>query len=374
MELKSNKNKYIKHMKSALKLAEKGRGLTNPNPVVGAVIVKDDKVIGRGYHEKYGELHAERNAIKNSRVSLEDSTMYVTLEPCCHTGKTPPCTDAIIESGIKRVVLGANDPNPKVAGKGIKILRQHGIQVDEAIMTKECLDINKVFFHYINTGLPYITMKYAMTMDGKIAASSGNSKWITGEDAREHVHIQRSYNTAIMVGSKTVIADDPLLTSRTDKGAKRDPVRIICDTNLSIPVESKVVETASSVRTIIATSKDKQAAKPYTDAGCEILTVNTKDGKIDLHQLMELLGADKIDSILLEGGSTLNWGMLESGLVNKIQAYIAPKIFGGDKSKTPVGGVGAVKPDDGLITSPTEITRLGNDILLESEVIECSRE
>ena len=362
-------------MKMAIELARKGRGMTNPNPVVGAVIVKDGEIIGEGWHEKYGELHAERNAINSCRMSPKGSTMYVTLEPCCHTGKTPPCTDAIIESGISRVVVGSGDPNPKVAGKGIGILKKNGIQVDEDIMKEECEGINRVFFHYIKTGRPYVTMKYAMTMDGKTASASGDSKWITGEEAREHVHIQRSYNTAIMVGRGTVLGDDPMLTSRTDKGAGRDPVRIICDTDLSIPAGSNIVKTARDIETVIATScNDAERKKQFTDAGCRIIKIEKKDGRIDLEKLMAELGSRGIDSILLEGGAELNWGMAKAGLVSKIQAYIAPKIFGGAGSKSPVGGEGIGSPDRCLMLGRPEITTLGEDILIESEVTGCLRE
>ncbi len=370
------KNNYDeKYMKMALELAQKGKGMTSPNPVVGAVIVKDGEIIGTGFHEKYGEPHAERNAINNSKGSLKDATIYVTLEPCCHTGKTPPCTDAIIESGISRVVLGARDPNPKVAGQGIEMLKKNGLQVDEGVTSEECKDINKVFFHYIRTGRPYVTMKYAMTMDGKIAAASGDSKWITGEEAREHVHIERSYNKAIMVGKGTVLKDDPMLNNRTEKGADRNPIRIICDTNLSIPVSSNIVKTAKDIETIIATaSDDHKKQKKLTDAGCQIINVNKKDGRIDLKHLMELLGQKGIDSILLEGGAEINWEMMNAGLINKVQTYIAPKLFGGALSKSPIGGAGVSYPKDCLNLGEPQITKLGQDILIESEVIECSQE
>ena len=238
MKTTENYSEDEKYMVLAMELAKKGYGYTAPNPVVGAVIVKNGCIIGQGYHEKYGEPHAERNALASCTQSPEGATIYVTLEPCCHHGKQPPCTDAIIEAGIGRVVTGSGDPNPLVGGKGIQILRDHGIQVTEHVLREECDRLNQVFFHYIQTGRPYVTMKYAMTMDGKIAAYTGASRWVTGEEARHHVHEQRKKNTAIMVGIGTVLADDPMLNCRIEGG--RNPVRIICDTHLKMPLTSKI--------------------------------------------------------------------------------------------------------------------------------------
>lgn len=361
-----------KYMKMALAIGEKGRGMTNPNPVVGAVIVKNNKIIGSGYHKKYGQLHAERNALNDCTESTDGATMYVTLEPCCHTGKTPPCTDAIIKSGIRRVVIGAGDPNPQVSGQGVNILKRSGIMVQEGVLEDECVESNKVFFHYVITGLPYVTMKYAMTMDGKIAAASGESKWITGEEAREHVHIQRSCNMGIMVGKGTVQQDDPMLTSRTNRGTGNNPVRIICDTNLSIPLTAKVVQTAHNIPTIIGTScRDKELIKLYESKGCRIIHVGKSGQHTNLIELMGKLGKTGIDSILLEGGSTLNWEMLKAGLVNRIQSYIGPSIFGGERSKSVVGGLGINQPDKGCQVKIQKVLGLGKDLFIESEVVKC---
>lgn len=354
------------YMRLALELAKKGCGCVNPNPMVGAVIVKNGEIIGEGYHQRYGEAHAERNALANCITSPRDSTIYVTLEPCCHYGKTPPCTEAIIESGIRKVVIGVKDPNPVVAGKGAEILRQHGIEVIEGILVEECLKLNEVFFHYVKTKTPYVVMKYAMTMDGKIATRTGNSKWITGEEARRRVHEDRHRYSGIMVGVNTVIADDPLLTCRIENG--RNPIRIICDTDLRTPANSQIVTTASVIPTIIATSSlDLEKTRIYIDAGCEVMEVSEKDGHIDLNELMIKLGEKKIDSILLEGGGILNWSALKSGIVNKVQAYVAPKLFGG-LGKTPIAGLGVEIPDEAFLLTDTTITMLGNDILIESEV------
>ncbi len=355
------------YMRMAIELAKRGCGYTSPNPMVGAVIVKDGKVIGQGWHEKYGELHAERNALISCKVSPKGATMYVTLEPCCHYGKQPPCTDAVIESGIKRVVVGSGDPNPLVAGKGIKILREHGIEVEENVLKEECDKHNEIFLHYIRTGLPFTVMKYAMTADGKIATRMGKSKWITGEAARGYVHKQRHKFSAIMVGSGTVIADDPLLTCRIPNG--KNPLRVVCDSRLITPFESKIVKTANEVKTIIATCcNDRDKISEYEKTGCRVMNIPERNGHIDLSVLMKRLGEDKIDSILLEGGSTLNWSALESGIADKAQIYIAPKLFGGESAKTPIGGMGVEIPDSAFRLKNTEIIRIGDDFLIEGEV------
>ena len=356
-----------KYMAMAIELAKKGYGYTAPNPVVGAVIVKDGCMIGQGYHEKYGEPHAERNALASWTESPKGATIYGTLEPCCHHGKQPPCTEAILQAGISRVVTGSGDPNPLVGGKGIQILKDHGIQVREHVMKEKCDALNQAFFHYIQTGRPYVTMKYAMTIDGKIAAYTGASKWVTGEEARHHVHEQRKKNTAIMVGIGTVLADDPMLNCRIEGG--RDPVRIICDTHLKMPVTSKIVKTAKDIPTIIACcTADEELQRPYREAGCKILLTEKKMNHIDLEQLMEQLGKEKIDSILLEGGGTLNWAALNAGIVQKIQAYIAPKIFGGTTAKTPVEGIGVEVPDQAFLIKNRTIRLLGEDLLVEGDV------
>lgn len=355
------------YMKMALELAERGCGFVNPNPMVGALVVKDGKIIGSGYHEKYGELHAEQNAIANCSVSPVGASIYVTLEPCCHYGKTPPCCEKIIASGITKVIIGSADPNPLVKGKGVKTLRKNGIEVVEDVLRDECDLLNEVFLHYIKTGLPYIVMKYAMTIDGKIATYTGRSKWITGELARKRVHEDRHRYSAIMIGVGTLIADDPMLNCRIENA--KDPIRIICDTNLRSPIDSRIVRTANDIRTIIATScEDKEVHSKYIEAGCEIIVIPKSKGHIDLKQLILRLGEDKIDSIIVEGGGNLNWSAIKSGIINKVQSYIAPKIFGGESSKSPVEGMGIGNPEDGLYLKNMKITNLGPDILIESEV------
>lgn len=355
------------YMKMALELAQKGMGFTAPNPMVGAVIVKNGRIIGQGYHRKYGELHAEREALAVCTEEPKGASIYVTLEPCCHYGKQPPCVNAILEAGIRRVIIGSSDPNPLVAGKGIRILKDHGIEVTENILKEECDKLNEAFFYYIQNKKPYVVMKYAMTMDGKIAAYTGESKWVTGEAARIHVQEQRLKYTGIMVGVGTVLADDPMLTCRLENS--RNPVRIICDSHLRTPLTSKIVRTAETIPTILASSsKDQQKIKNYEELGCQVLYVPEKNGHIDLNRLMELLGAAKIDSILLEGGGSLNWSALESGIVQKVQTYIAPKLFGGEEAKTPVEGKGFPDPASAVLLKNSEIIRLGDDFLIESKV------
>lgn len=359
-----NDNDY---MQLALRLAGRGLGRVSPNPMVGAVLVKDERIIGQGWHEVYGGLHAERNALASCGEDPAGATMYVTLEPCCHQGKQPPCTDAILKAGIRRVVTGSADPNPLVSGKGIRILRERGVEVTEHVLEEECLRLNEVFFHYIQKKRPFVVLKYAMTLDGKIAAFTGESKWITGEAAREHVHRQRHRYTAIMVGIGTLLADDPLLTCRMPGG--KNPVRIICDTQLRTPLASQVVSTAGQVPTILATCyTDKERWSAYEEAGCRILPVGKKDGHVDLEALMEALGREQIDSILLEGGAALNWSALESGIVRKVQAYLAPKLFGGRDARTPVEGPGVPSPSDAFFLKNSTVIRLGEDFLIESEV------
>lgn len=359
-------------MERAIALAKKGMGFTSPNPMVGAVIVKDGRVIGEGYHERCGELHAERNAIASLTESAEGATMYVTLEPCCHYGKTPPCTKAIIEQKIGKVVIGSRDPNPQVAGKGAGQLRDAGIEVVEDFLREECDAINPVFFYYITTKRPFVAMKYAMTMDGKIATKIGESKWITGETAREHVHTLRHAYKGIMAGIGTVLKDDPMLNCRMPGGV--NPIRIVCDSAMRIPLDSQIVKTAKEIPTIVAikeqvlTKSQEEKKKKLINQGVQVLHVKEKNRHIDLSHLMELLGKQDIDSILLEGGGKLNDSALQQGIVQKAYVYMAPKIFGGDDAKTPVEGEGVSYPKEAYLFRLQHTQMLAEDILLEYSV------
>ena len=279
------------YMQIAIEEAKKGSGFTSPNPLVGAVLVKDGKIVGKDYHHKYGEFHAERNAILNCKEDLAGASLYVTLEPCCHYGKTPPCTQIIIERGIEKVYIGSYDPNPKVNGGGIKQLKDAGIEVVTEVLKEECDALNPVFFHYIEKKEPYVVLKYAMTADGKIATRTGASKWITGEAARKRVQYSRKIYSGIMVGIGTVLADDPMLTCRLENA--KNPVRIICDSSLRIPLDSNIVKTAKEVPTIIACTipkedkgnlkKDltiKEKIEKLQQAGCEVIHIGrSKTGK-----------------------------------------------------------------------------------------------
>lgn len=352
-------------MKLAIELAKKGKGKVNPNPMVGAVIVNGGKIIGQGYHEEYGKAHAEVNAFKSVSEDPEGATIYVTLEPCSHYGKTPPCVEKIIENRIAKVVVGTLDPNPLVAGRGIEILRASGIEVIIGVLEEECKKINEVFMKYIVKKKPFVVLKSAMSLDGKIATASGESRWITGEEARYEVHKLRNELSAIMVGVDTVIKDNPELTCRLEEG--RNPIRIVVDSKLRIPMESKVIVDTDKAKTIIATTdmaaKDKIAI--LENQGVVVLIVKSKDGRVDLQELMIKLGELNIDGILLEGGASLSFSALESRIVDKIQVYISPKLIGGEKSKTPVGGMGIELLKDAFKVENMTVRLIGEDILLE---------
>lgn len=353
-------------MRRAIALAKQGEGHVNPNPLVGAVIVMEDRIIGEGYHAKYGELHAERAAIESLTEPATGAEMYVTLEPCCHYGKQPPCTEAIIQAGIQKVYIGSADPNPLIAGKGIKMLEMAGIKVETNVLKEECDALNSIFFHYITNHTPYVIMKYAMTMDGKIAAYTGKSQWITGEAAREHVQHTRNMCMGIMVGIGTVIADNPRLTCRLENG--RNPVRIVCDSHLAIPVDSYLVQSAKEIPLFVATlCEDEKKLNTLEELGVKIITTPECHGYVDMKYLMEELGKLGIDSVLLEGGGTLNYSALEAGIVNRVQVYVAPKILGGDGRFTPVKGLGVEYPDAAYMFDKPKITVLEEDVLLEYE-------
>lgn len=360
--------KKEEYMRRALELARKGEGHTSPNPMVGCVVVKDGRIISEGYHEKYGEFHAERNALTRCTEDAAGADLYVTLEPCCHQGKTPPCTDIIIEKKIARVFVGSMDSNPLVAGKGVQILRDHGIYVETGILDAECRKLNEVFYHYIATKTPFVVMKYAMTLDGKIACATGDSKWVTGEIARTQVHQMRGRYRGIMVGIGTVLADDPMLNCRVEGGV--DPVRIICDSNLRIPTESQIVKTASDIETIVACSQEaleserkQEKIRRLKEAGIQIIGTEGAHG-VNLVELMKKLGGQNIDSILLEGGGTLNASALEDGIVNKVYAYIAGKLIGGMDARSPVEGMGIDRMADAITLQNVEIEKLGDDFCI----------
>lgn len=355
-------------MRRALELARQGEGYTSPNPMVGCVVVKDGRIISEGFHERYGEFHAERNALIKCGDEAAGADLYVTLEPCCHYGKTPPCTEIILEKKIARVFVGSMDSNPLVAGKGVQILKEHGIEVETGILEAECRRLNEVFYHYIQTKTPFVVMKYAMTLDGKIACATGDSKWVTGEEARRQVQEMRRRYTGIMAGIGTVLADDPMLNCRIAQGV--DPVRIICDSGLRIPLDCRIVKTASEIPTIVACTQKVMDAeenggkiRKLRESGVRIVPTRGTH-RVDLKELMSILGEQQIDSILLEGGGTLNASALEAGIVNKVYAYISGKLVGGADAPSPVEGAGAAKMRDAVRLSELQISRLGDDFCI----------
>lgn len=365
--------KKEEYMRRALELARKGEGHTSPNPMVGCVVVKDGRIISEGYHEKYGEFHAERNALTRCTEDTAGADLYVTLEPCCHQGKTPPCTDIIIEKKIARVFVGSMDSNPLVAGKGVQILRNHGIYVETGILDAECRKLNEVFYHYIATKTPFVVMKYAMTLDGKIATKTGASKWITGEAARAEVQHMRHRYMGIMAGIGTVLADDPMLNVRVE--GWKSPIRILCDSGLRIPLDGQIVKSAGKYRTIVAyaDSENTEAKrKRLHEMGVETICCPDENNQVDLKKLMKYLGEEGIDSILLEGGGTLNDSALRAGIVQEVQAFIAPKLFGGMNSKTPVEGIGVRFPSEAVKLKCTDICQIGEDIRITCQV--CGKE
>ncbi|MDS0526935.1 bifunctional diaminohydroxyphosphoribosylaminopyrimidine deaminase/5-amino-6-(5-phosphoribosylamino)uracil reductase RibD [Clostridium sp. SHJSY1] len=357
-----------KYMELALSLAKKGRGFVSPNPVVGAVIVKDGKIIGEGYHKRYGGPHAEVEAFNNISEEAEGATMYVTLEPCSHYGKTPPCADLIIEKKIAKVVIGILDPNPLVAGNGVKKLKDAGIEVKVGVLEKKCNKINEIFMKYISTKIPFVLMKTAMSLDGKISTYTGESRWISGEESRKQVHKLRINYSAIMVGVNTVVEDDPELTCRIEGG--RNPIRIILDSNLRIPMSSKIVQSAKKVKTIVVATNNapRENRIMLEKKGINILLTDDIDGRVNLKDLMKKLGELNIDSVLLEGGSTVNFSALEQGVVDKVQIYIAPMILGGDISKSTVGGKGVEHLKDAFKLKKLSTQYVGEDVLIEGYI------
>ncbi|WP_071027043.1 bifunctional diaminohydroxyphosphoribosylaminopyrimidine deaminase/5-amino-6-(5-phosphoribosylamino)uracil reductase RibD [Peptoniphilus raoultii] len=331
---------YSFYMERCLELAKKGRGFTKTNPMVGCVIVKDDQIIAEGYHKKFGGLHAERDAINNAKEPLEGAELYVSLEPCCHFGKQPPCTQAIIDAKISKVIIGAGDPNPKVAGKGIKILEDAGIEVVEGILEEESIKLNKIFFHNLKYKRPYVTLKAAMSIDGKIAASSGESQWISSERSREYAHKLRGVNDGIMVGIGTVLADNPSLNVRIE-GGYINPTKIVVDSRLRIPEDAKLFS-SSEAQTIIYTSEDydREKFKRLSERENVKIIVGRKEGEsLNLKYLLEKLLGEDIGNILLEGGPGLSYSMLKEDLIDELIFFMAPKLIGGQKFSV-IGGEG----------------------------------
>jgi len=365
-----------KFMQRALNLAQRASGMTSPNPMVGAVIVKNGKVISEDYHKKAGEPHAEALAIIKAGDKAKDSTLYVTLEPCCHLDKrTLPCTKAIINSGIKKVFIAMKDPNPKVSGKGIEELKKHGIEVVSGILEDKAKKLNEVYIKYITTKTPFVILKTAMTLDGKIATPEGQSKWITGEKARKIVHQMRGSVDAILTATGTVKADNPELTARTrrqkteDRRQTKQPIRIVIDPNLETPLDYKIFDVPPE--TIVVTRRQKtddrrQKGKTLIDKGVKIIEYDGE--RVDLKWLMKMLGEFGITSVMIEGGSSLNAYALQDAIVDKVVFFIAPKIIGGKDSIPAIGGKTFRKLDDAFLVSNMKIKRVGDDLMIEGYI------
>lgn len=368
--MKKMPNDKHKYMQRALDLAALALGKTSPNPVVGAVIVKNNAIIGEGYHQKAGTPHAEVHALRQAGEKADGATIYVSLEPCSHYGSTPPCADALIKAGIKKAVIATLDPNPLVAGQGMSKLLAAGIEVEAGIMEREALKLNAAFFKYIKTLRPLVAIKTAMTLDGKIASSSGDSRWITGSDAREYVHHLRGIHDAIMVGIGTVLKDDPLLNVRLAGSDYNDPLRVIIDSHLETPLYSQIVTTSSQQRSIIFCAQDADYTRQnrLEQAGCEVRRINSTDGLLALDEVLDILGSMKICSLLVEGGGNINGALVQQGLADKIYWFIAPKIIGGKDALTPVEGSGFDFMKDARELDNMEITRFERDLLITGDI------
>ncbi len=359
------------YMKMALDLAQKGKGNVNPNPLVGAVVVKNGNIVGQGYHKFYGGPHAEIYALKQAGEKAQSADIYVSLEPCSHYGKTPPCVEAILNAGIKRVIVAMEDPNPLVAGKGVEFLRKNGVEVVTKVLEDKSKELNEIFIKYIKEKIPFVILKTATTLDGKIATVTGESMWITGDRSREYVHILRNKVMGIMVGIGTVIKDNPLLTTRLPEGEGKSPKAIIIDSKLRIPINSKILETLDKREIIIGCTEecDEDKKKILEEKGVKIIvTPKNRLDRVDLKYLISELGKMEIDSVLLEGGSELNFSALSCGIVDKIMCFIAPKILGGNMAKTCVGGKGLEKLSEAILIKEMSYKSIGEDLLIEGYV------
>lgn len=382
--MKSSKFKEDeKYMNIALGLAKKGLGKTNPNPCVGTVIVKNDKIIAKGFHKKAGLPHAEIIALRKAGKKANGAFFYVTLEPCNHFGRTPPCTDAIIKAGAKKVIIGTKDPNPINFGKGIKKLNRFGIKTRTGILEKECKKLNEVFTKYVTKKIPFVTIKVAQSLDGKIATNRGESRWITGASARRYVHKLRSQVDAILVGVNTVLKDDPLLTCRHFKshhvttsvrseaepprrGQGRQPIKIIVDSELKTPMRARIFSKESPAPVIIATTKNAKKDRINKFKGkYTIIKTPSKNGNVDLKYLMEELAKRQISHVLVEGGGSVIASFLKEKLADKVLIFIAPKIIGGKDAPTSVEGEGIKKIDNAIQLKDVEFKKIGKDFLIE---------
>jgi diaminohydroxyphosphoribosylaminopyrimidine deaminase/5-amino-6-(5-phosphoribosylamino)uracil reductase len=361
----------LKYMQESLEFAAEGKGRTSPNPMVGAVVVKDGAVIGRGYHQKAGTPHAEIHALNEAGMGAHGSTLYVTLEPCCHRGRTLPCSDFIIRSRVQRVVVAMKDPNPLVNGKGIRQLRNAGIQVDVGVMENEARELNEFFIKYIATKRPFVILKSAVTLDGKIATRTGDSQWITGESSRKKGHEIRNSVDAILVGVNTVLEDNPSLTTRLSGEASKDPVRIILDTHLRTPLDARVIVNDSPAKTYIFADGDvaRERVRAYQEKGVTVMVAKKSFHRLDFTQVMEDLGRMEITSLLIEGGSEVHASALKKGIVDRVIFFVAPKIMGGGSSKNAIGNLGVDRIKDLVQLENIKIEQIGDDVMVQGDVV-----
>jgi diaminohydroxyphosphoribosylaminopyrimidine deaminase/5-amino-6-(5-phosphoribosylamino)uracil reductase len=354
-------------MRRALELAARARGRTSPNPMVGAVIVTGGQVVGEGFHAYAGSDHAEVAALREAGSAAAEGTLYVSLEPCCHHGRTPPCVDEIVRAGIRRVVAACEDPNPSVSGRGIASLRQAGVTVEVGLLGQEAARLNEAFFKYIRTGVPFVILKVAASLDGKIATRTGESRWITGESARRRVHQLRNEVDAVLVGIGTVLRDDPLLTTRLGIADQRDPVRVIVDNLARLPLRAKAVNRASTAPTILAVSQMAPRTKleALEREGVQVIVVENSPRRVSLERLMEVLGKRGILSVMIEGGAEINASALREGIADKVLVFLAPILIGGKSTPTAVGGDGIESLTQVLRLRDVRIERFDGDILVE---------
>jgi diaminohydroxyphosphoribosylaminopyrimidine deaminase/5-amino-6-(5-phosphoribosylamino)uracil reductase len=354
-------------MRLALRLAARGVGYTSPNPLVGAVVVRDGELVGKGYHQKAGAPHAEVNALQDAGSNASGATLYVTLEPCNHQGRTPPCTEAIMQSGVARVVVGCRDPNPRVSGGGIDFLQSQGVRLEVGVLEEKCLRLNEPFIKHATTGLPLVTAKAAASLDGKIASHTGDSRWISNERSRRFVHRLRHAVDAIVVGVGTVIADNPRLTTRLPGKKGKNPLRIILDTHLRTPLDSLVVSQTDEASTLIATGPapyDKRKGS-LEERGVEILPLPLAHGRVSLPALVDHLGSRDITSLLVEGGAEVHGGFFYENLVDKVYLFFAPKIIGGNSGVPMVGGIGTANVAEASALKHLRVRRFDDDIMIE---------
>jgi diaminohydroxyphosphoribosylaminopyrimidine deaminase/5-amino-6-(5-phosphoribosylamino)uracil reductase len=358
----------VQYMQQALELARGGLGFVSPNPLVGCVLVKDGVVVGQGYHQRFGGPHAEVHAIQEAGAQARGAVLYVNLEPCSHTGKTPPCADAVIQAGVKRVVVALRDPNPLVAGSGLSRLTAAGVAVTVGVCGAAAHKLNEAFIKYITTGRPFVTLKSAITLDGKIATRTGASQWITGEVARREGHYLRHAADAILVGIGTVLQDDPQLTTRLPDRQGVNPLRVIVDSTLRLPLHARVNDVATDRRTLVVTTARAPVSRrtPLQTRGVEVVCLPAyDDGRVDLEALLRYLGEHEVASVLVEGGATLSATLLRRRLVDKVLLFVAPKIIGADGISV-IGPCGVETMEQVIHLRDVAVQRLEGDVLLEA--------